>query len=249
MFEPDVDRSADAYRRRILAVRPDPHTVVCDLEDDFHHFRVRVRHDGEIVTGVENESVRYPWVTCPDAAANLTALVGMPLSPRFTAAAEHADPKANCTHQFDAAAHAVVHATRDTARRQYDVEVPRRVDWYTRVRLWVDRVLRFDWQIDRDGLVDATGPFADAPWSGGFMAWADRTLEAEPAEHAIVARRAATIGMGRGWPFDDHERASEVAIAQSGVCYTMTPGIAEHGVRVRGMIRDFAARPERLVGG
>jgi hypothetical protein len=246
---PDYDLAADAYRRRVLAVSPAPGLVVCDLEDDFHHFRVTLRHDGDRVTAIAAESIRYPWVTCPDAAANLDALVGLPLSHRFTAAGAHADPRRNCTHQFDAAALAVTHAARGAARRVYDAEVPRRVDWYTHVRLWVDGEARLSWQVDRAGLVDPEPPFDAAPWEGGFMAWADATLDPETAEAAIVLRRAATIGMGRGWPFDDFERASDVHISGSAVCYTMTPGVAEVAWRRQGLIRDFAAHPERMVGG
>jgi hypothetical protein len=38
--EPDFDRAADTYRRRILLSAPASGEVVSDLEDDFHHFRV-----------------------------------------------------------------------------------------------------------------------------------------------------------------------------------------------------------------
>lgn len=251
-MEPDVaidfDLGADSYRRRIRAVAPERGVVVCDLEDDFHHFRVVLNHDGRIVTAVTGESIRYPWVTCPEAATNLEPLVGVALSPRFTAAARHADPRANCTHMFDAAALAVAHAHRGRASRRHDVEVPRPVDGRTRARSWVDGRPALSWSLEHGRLVEAPAPFDAAPWQGGFMAWADEHLDPEEAETAIVMRRAVTISMGRGWPFDAHSRADEVEIAHTGVCYTMSPGVAERGVRVRGTIRDFSAHPERMTG-
>lgn len=243
---PDFDLEADCYRRRITCRAVTPERVVADLEDDFHHFRVTLAHDGTSVSGVECESVRWPWATCPEAAHNLQPLVGMPLSDRFTAAASVAEPRENCTHQFDCAAHAIVHASRGTPVRVYDVEVPLRDEaGRTTARLWVDGRAALTWHIAGSHTVDPLPPFDRAP-RHGFMAWADRELDAEAAEAAIVLRRGSTIGMGRGWPFDDFDDAAQITIGGSGVCYTMTPGRASGAVRMRGMIRDFAAHPENL---
>lgn len=245
----DLDLSSDCYRRAILCRSVTPEAVVADLEDDFHHFRVTLGHASGIVTDISCESVRWPWTTCPEAATNLGALVGAPIGGRFTGASKVADPRANCTHQFDCAAHAMMHAGRDTPTRRYDVEVPRRDEnGNTTVRLWVDGKHALTWRIRGSHLVDPAPPFDRSP-QRGFMAWADHELDPEEAEAAIVLRRGSTIGMGRGWPFDDHSSAGEVEIATSGVCYTMTPGRAQNALRVRGMIRDFADDPDALLGG
>ena len=58
------------FRRRFV-VDPAPGRVQCDLEDDYHHMRVVVRHDGEVATGVEAEMIRVPWTTCGGAQAVL----------------------------------------------------------------------------------------------------------------------------------------------------------------------------------
>jgi hypothetical protein len=244
---PEFDREADVYRRVIRARRVDEQTVVCDLVDDFHHFRTSLGHRDGLVTSVDVESVRWPWATCPDAAANLQPLVGTPLSRRLTDAARHADPRRNCTHQFDCTAHAIVHAARGTDLRRFDIEVPKRDEQgRARARCWVDGVLALEWWFDVATHVDAEPPFDAAP-TRGFMAWADQTLEPDAAETAIALRRGATIGFARGWPFDDFARASEVEIGHSGVCYTMTSGRSEQGLRIRGSVRDFAAHPEHLL--
>jgi hypothetical protein len=244
----DFDRSADAYRRRIVITTVEPGRVVADLEDDFHHFVVALRHDGPHVESVECDSRRWPWSTCPNAAESLRALAGMPLAPRFTDAAKWTDPKQNCTHQFDAACHAITHAFFGRDRRQYDVEVPMRdaASGATRVRLWVDGALRLAWSLTWNGLVDPEPPFDAAPWKGGFMRWADATLPPDDAECAIVLRRASDIGMGRSMDLDGVPRADQLPPLMTGVCFTMQPGVMEHAVRHVGSIRDFSATPENF---
>jgi hypothetical protein len=245
--EPDFDLIADAYRRRIDVTTLGAGTVVADLEDDFHHFRVTLRHDGLKVVAIECESLRWPWATCPGAAVSLQALTDMPLSDRFTAAAAWADPKLNCTHQYDAACIAITHAATGRTHRRYDIEVPlRNAAGDTRVRLWVDGALRLAWQLTWDGIVDPLPPFDAAPWKGGFMRWADAFLPPDDAECAIVLRRAADIGMGRAMDLDAVPHAEQLPTIMAGVCHTMQPGVIEHATRHVGSIRDFAAHPERF---
>jgi hypothetical protein len=243
------DLAADAYRRRIRVRTTGPGEVVSELEDDFHHFVITLTHDGRTVRACSSESFRWPWATCPDATRALAALAGMPLSDRFTAAGRHTDPKQNCTHQFDAACHAVTHAAAGRDERLYDLEVPRRdtQTGATRARLWVDGALRLAWDVTWGGLVDPEPPFDAAPWKGGFMRWADATLPPEDAECAIALRRACDIGMGRGMDLDGVPIATQLPPIMTGICYTMQPGVVERAVRHRGSIRDFSAHPERLL--
>ncbi len=244
---PDFDRDADAYRRRVLLTTPDAGAVVSDLEDDFHHFRVTLRHDGEHVVAVECDSLRWPWSTCPSAAGSLRALAGMPLADRFTAAARWADPKQNCTHQFDAACLAITHAAARRSERRYDIEVPRRDDGGRAfVRLWVDGRPDLAWPVSWDGIVNAEPPFDAAPWKGGFMRWADATLAPEAAERAIVLRRACDISMGRSMDLDAVPVADQLPELMTGVCYTMQPTVVHFAKRHVGSIRDFSAAPERF---
>jgi hypothetical protein len=245
---PDFDLDADAYRRRIHVVTVEPGVVESDLQDDFHHFVITLRHDGERVESVEARSERWPWSTCPDAAVPLRDLAGMPLSRRFTAAGKWTDPKQNCTHQFDAACHAITHAAAQRAERVYDVEVPLRDPdtGASRCRLWVDGVPALAWEVQWDGIVDAEEPFDVAPWKGGFMRWADEMLPEDEAERAITLRRACDIGMGRGMDLDNIPVASQLPQMMAGVCHTMQPGVVEVAMRHVGSIRDFARDPDRL---
>lgn len=252
------DLGADVYRRAITVRQLDARSVRCELHDDFHHFVVVVEHDASHVTAVHAESHRWPWETCPAAGGELAALSGMPLTDRFTAASRWADANRNCTHQFDAAAHAITHAfhthhgTRATVRR-YDCEIGAHMarsattDAPGRNRLWVDGAIAHDWLVAAGrGLVDGPSMLRDAPWKGGFMRWADEHLEPDTAEIAIVLRRACDIGMGRGMDLDAVPHAGELLGIMSGVCYSMQPDIAPGSRRNVGAIRDYAADPSAL---
>jgi hypothetical protein len=254
-FDPPLDVDADVYRRRILVRTVAPGEVVADLEDDFHHFIVTLRHDGGTVTAVEAESIRWPWSTCPGAAAPLRALAGAPLSIRWTHAARWTSPSLNCTHQFDAAAHAITHAARSGDRRerdtrQYDVEVAAvlaRGDVPARNRLWVDGRLALQWHMrPAQEPIDLPAELAGAPWRGGFLRWADENLEPDFAEQACVLRRASDIGMGRGMALDDIPVASQLPASMRGVCHSLQPEVAPVALRNVGSIRDFASTPEAL---
>ncbi len=256
-LDPPLDTTADVYRRSIIVRELEPGVVQCGLEDDFHHFIVTVRHSYERVLEVTMHAERWPWSTCPAAGAQLATLAAMPLSPRFTDAARWSDPAKACTHQFDAAAHAITHAAgrltgkRPLPERRYDCEIGahmgRPIDEGGRNRLWVDGELALEWHVVAGrGIVDAPPPFDAAPWKGGFMRWADQTLDPDAAEQAIVLRRACDIGMGRGMPLDDIPVASDLMGQMAGVCYTMQPEHAPHGRRNVGNIFDFAAEPGRL---
>lgn len=238
------------YRRRIRTVAVDRGVVEGGLEDDFHHFEITLRHDGARVTGVESRSRRWPWSTCPAAAVNLRPVEGMPLSTRCTAIADVADPRMNCTHQFDLAGFCVTHAARGDERRQYDAEVPPAVDGITEPRLWRDGELMLGWTLSwRDGsrgLVDSP-PYDEAPWRGGFFRWADETLDPDAAEAAIVLRRACEIGMGRGMDLEAVDSAAELGPMMGAVCYTMQPSVMPVAFRNRGSIRDFARHPDSLL--
>jgi hypothetical protein len=229
--------------------RVEPGVVAAELEDDFHHFAVELRHDGEKVLACENTSHRWPWSTCPGAAVPLRQLAGMPLSRRFTAAGKWTDPKQNCTHQFDTACHAITHAAWDRDERVYDVEIPMRdpETGATHVREWVDGELRLEWHINVAGIVDPRPPFDVAPWRGGFMRWADATLPEEDAECAIVLRRACDIGMGRGMDLDAVPVADQLPGTMAAVCHTMQPTEVHVALRNVGTIRDFSRNPERLL--
>jgi len=222
-----------------------PDLVEGGLEDDFHHFSVQLRHDGAVVLDVAAHAHRWPWTTCPDAAGPLRALEGMELSPRCLAVGDVDDPKRNCTHMFDLAGLCVAHAARGGdvgTARQYDVEIPMaaQAGRPTSVRCHRDGNLIHEWVLEGRRCVSPE-PYASAPWRGGFLRWADQTLDEDDAEAAIVLRRGCDIGMGRGMDLDAVDAAQEMEPMMLGVCYTMQPEQIRVALRNKGTVRDFDA--------
>ena len=245
-----VAEPGGSYRRRIRMVTTEPGVVVGGLEDDFHYFEVELRHADGVVTRVNANSRRWPWTTCPAAGHQLHALEGMALSPRCTAVAEVADPRWNCTHQFDLAGLCVAHAGRGDTVRQYDVEVPAVRDGVTHPRLTRDGERLLEWTLAWEGftrrLVDPA-PYSDAPWQGGFIRWADEHFDPLAAEAAIVLRRSCEIGMGRGMDLEAYDKAADIGGYQTGICYSQQPSISSVAFRTKGTIRDFDRHPDALL--
>jgi hypothetical protein len=235
-----------AYRRRIL-ITSSANEATAELEDDFHHFRVVVGHDGTHVTGVRGESLRFPWSTCPAAASQLQPLTGMVLRARSTAVGDVIAARDNCTHMFDLAGLAVAQAARGThLPRQYDVLVPDPVDGRRRVGVSRDGVTRLTWLVDRDTILDPE-PFAGRALRGSFLAWAESALDDDTAEAAIVLRRACHIAFGRLQDLDVYADAGPLLPIMSGACFTFQPERAPTARRMLGTARDFTATPERLL--
>jgi len=225
---------------------PQTSTVTAELEDDFHHFRVTIAHDGRRVTGVRGEGVRYPWSTCPFAAAQLEPLFGMSLSTRSTAVGDLVFARDNCTHMFDLAGLAVAHAARDGDRRQYDITVSDPVGHRRRATLDRDGERLLAWLVDDHTILEPP-PFRGQALRGGFLAWAEATLEPDAAEAAIVLRRACHIAHGRIQDLDVYDDAAPLLPIMSGACFTFQPERAPVALRMKGTIRDFSDDPEQLL--
>ena len=91
------------FRRRIVIQAQNAHEVRAALEDDFHHFRVSIRHNSEILTDINGWAVRFPYDACPSAANQLRGLLGMPLSDIAHSVNRQTDAKLQCTHLLDLA--------------------------------------------------------------------------------------------------------------------------------------------------
>ena len=234
------------YRRRVRMVTTAPGTVVAELEDDYHHFRATVTHDGADVTGCVGEAIRYPWGTCPGATGLLTQLVGMELSSSSVAVGGHADVAEQCTHLFDLAGLAVAHAYAGRERREYDMAVADRKGDVSEPRLSRDGEPLLTWTVEGD-VITGPDPYAGVSLRRGFMAWASSELDPDAAEAAIVLRRATMISWGRHVSLDDVSRASELGIALQGRCHTFSEAHVEQAVRMRETTHDFTDHPERLL--
>lgn len=203
------------------------------VEDDFHHFRVDIRHDGQAVTTAYAAALRFPYTACPEATGQLALLEGMPLSSVANSVVRQTDARIHCTHMLDLAGLAVAAAARGIARRRYDCTVPDRIDGATQPTIDRDGQPLLHWVVRGDTILEPA-PYTGHELRAGFAGWALKTLSLDEAEAALVLRRAANISIGRvnqhaGWA---HARST-------GFCYSQQPERAERATTVVGSILDW----------
>jgi Protein of unknown function (DUF2889) len=210
------------------------------LEDDFHHFRVRIPHVNGTVHHVEGWAVRHPYSTCPLAANQLAHLVNAPLNGLAHSVMRVTDPSAQCTHLMELAGLAIAAASRSIAQRWYDIAVPRRVAGRTLATLDRDGRRMLAWELV-DTTITAPAPFQGVSLRKGMAAWALANLSEDEAEAALVLRRCALISLGRAMNLD-----AQVHAEPTGRCFVQQPERAEQGLRIAGSIIDFSETAKDL---
>ncbi len=210
------------------------------LEDDFHHFRVWVRHRDGLVTATGAEAPRHPYTTCPLAAGRLEELIGMPLIPASGAVFRWTDARLQCTHMLDLAGLAIAASARGDGRRRYDAEVPDRIGGHTSARLLCDGQPALAWDVHDDHIV-APPPFDGLALGTGFARWIQENLAPDQAEAALVLRRCVMISRGRGVDLDAQRNAEPL-----GRCFSQQPERAPSALRVRHSTQDFSNTAGRL---
>ena len=232
-----------AFRRRvdIIASRlPGTDEVRAALEDDFHHFRVWVRHVDGIGTAIGGDALRYPYTLCPQACDQLQHLVGMALDRVAHSVTRQTDASHQCTHLLDLAGLAIATAARGTAARRYDIQVERRVNQRTRPTLVRDHCDELVWDVNGT-LIEGPSPYAGVNLREGMARWALATLDEEAAEAALLLRRCTLISMGRAFNLDEQTHAEN-----SNRCYSQQAVRAEQALRMKGSTLDFSDRRDRL---
>lgn len=116
------NRAADAFYYRRCIVQVGEGVVIAGVEDDYHHFRVTLRHDGKVVTAIAGEPLRVPWTQCPGATEPLKKLIGQPLGTDAWRRDAALDRHHHCTHLLELSLFAMSQAFRQTSRR-YDLRV------------------------------------------------------------------------------------------------------------------------------
>jgi hypothetical protein len=210
------------------------------LEDDFHHFRVRIVHVNGTVQHAEGWAVRHPYSTCPLAATQLARLVNAPLNGLAHSVMRVTDPSEQCTHLMELAGLAIAAAARSITQRWYDIAVPRRVAGRTLGTLDRDGHRVLAWELV-DTTITAPAPFQSVSLRKGMAAWALANLSEDEAEAALVLRRCALISLGRAMNLD-----AQVHAEPTGRCFVQQPERAPQGVRMAGSIIDFSEAPKEL---
>jgi hypothetical protein len=200
--EPGVtlEPTAAPYRRRI-ELRPSPGVVAAAMEDYVHHFAIRLEHDGTVVTAVEVVPQRVPWTSCPEGAAGLRRLVGVPLAEVATLDAWMGGRVTQCVHTVDLAVLAAAAALRG-ADRTYEVWMTGTGGPGPEVTLHRDGEVWATWRIMGNDVVD-DDRFAGLTMDRrGFSTWIEAHLDDDDREAAFVLRRGAVIGLSRAVVMD-----------------------------------------------
>jgi hypothetical protein len=225
-----IDATGDASRGEVRAC----------LEDDFHHFRVRITHGDGKVQRVEGWAVRHPYSTCPLAANQLSRLLHAPLNDVAHSVMRITNPSEQCTHLMDLAGLAIAAVARSITRRWYDIAVPRRVAGRTLATLDRDGRRMLTWDL-LDTTIVGPAPFQGVSLREGMAAWALAHLPHDEAEAALVLRRCALISLGRVINLD-----AQVHAEPTGRCFVQQPQRASQGLRMVGSLMDFTAAPTDL---
>ncbi len=240
--------------RRAIDLRSSGRSVVAWLEDDFHHFGIEMRHDGDKVLAVEGQAARFPRDTCPGAVGILQEVVGMPLHKRSTALGQYTNMRWHCTHMYDLLGLAIAHAACGRGHRRYEAMVPdrepldsanadNRIGGRTAPKLYRDGALVMSWEVEGE-LISGPAPYAGVSMGRGFREWTE-TLEIDQAEAAHVLRRASLIALGR--LIDLQALPPEGVKASAGVCHSFQPEVVKHSSRMLATTRDYSENPQGLL--
>lgn len=198
------------FRRRI-AIHPGHGWIGGALEDDMHHFLLRLDHDGARISGAAARALRHPWSGCAGAPDHIVeGLVGLPLA---EVAAQ--DPSAFCTHLIDLAVLLAAHAG-DGATRTFDMTVADRVEGRTSAMLAEDGALRLTWRLDGTALC-APGDHAGQDLRQ-LSRW-KHDLEPAEAERAGLLRRAVFVSGVRAYKPPPGTLTANESPGRMGVCF------------------------------
>ena len=212
------------------------------IEDDFHRFRVMVRHDGHTVTGARSFTFRSPYTLCAAADGRLDELIGQPVTSALPVLTRDIDARQQCTHQFDLACLAIAMAARGPGSRTYHARVDDSEDNRYRARLDRDGVEVLAWDMDGETIAGPE-PFAARSIHGGFTAFVAQTLSGDEAEAALILRRAVFISAARG--VDEWTDSLPHAL-KTGGCWVQQPERYQKALRNKGTTLDFSGRTDRL---
>ncbi len=217
------------FRRR-FRITPTEGSVCCQLEDDYHCMSVVVRHDGTMAEAIIAQMHRAPWTTCPEAEQQLQeTFAGVALAD-FPARGEKT---ANCTHLYDLALLAAVHAN-DPGPLVYDILVSDPVDGLRHAVLRRNGETVLEWS--ESGMRIARPEELAGRKLLELNSWI-QSLEPPLQEAARLLRWGNIMANGRSIPLAQQSDATRMPPS----CYTFQPERARHTRRV-GEVRDFSRR-------
>ena len=211
------------------------------LEDDYHHFRVRLLFKNHIITAIDSSSPRVPFSLCPHAGTELQKLRGLEVPVAANDIVKMTDATTQCTHLLDLSGLALSLVAKGLTSRTYTIQVPRHINQKTQATLIRDDQYHLNWSIENNIRITEPAPYSNKSIGKGFAKWAQDHLSNDEAEAALVLRRCAIISLGRLKDLDAIKHAKP-----TGVCYAQQPHRAAESLRVVGSTLDFSTTKEQL---
>lgn len=233
-----LDPSEPLIYRRSTRVDAYDNTVTAEMEDDFHHFRVSLSHDGHSITSIVGDSVRFPWSTCGRESENkIRELKGLGLDALYKQLSAE-ERYSHCTHLFDLVQLAINHAVKAPSTRLFQVAITLTPSLGVfKAELKRDSSDLFLWDIENGTI---TNP---APYSGltisGLAPWVRAHQSPEMIEAVLILQRAIHVSLGKIFDWSSASKASEMNLPPT--CHAFQPINASRGLRVSDNIRDFSA--------
>lgn len=197
--------------RRMVQITCGDGVVDAHLSDTFHEMRCRVRHDGEVVTAIEGETIRIPTTACPAAITVLQDLVGTRLDLPGRAFYSGGRARRHCTHLFDLAVLAIQHGRSAEGSCRYDAIVPDETDSPVAITIHRNDIEIHRWLI-QDATILHPPALQGKTLDRGFAAWATVHFADGALEAATILARTWLIAVGRRYLV---EQAAGQAISQN----------------------------------
>jgi Protein of unknown function (DUF2889) len=237
------------YRRLIRLHIPEPGCVQGALADDCHAFRVELRHDGQRVTAVDSQSIRYPLDVCPGAGTALQTVIGAPIDESMLSLKSHANHSTNCTHLFDLASLCIIQAAREKTERErlYEIAIPdliyRRTTGVLQCNGRDVLVLAVD-----GGRISSPERYRGQNIFRGFARWAVGELRGEELAAALILQRGFLVSGARAHNLSGMGVVAALSTSMPrGVCFATQPDLMQNAVTRPENTLDFSASPETLL--
>lgn len=206
------------FWRRIV-LHPGDSWIGGALEDDMHHFRLRMDHAGGVIVSAQGSAVRHPWTGCGGAPGHIVSR----LTGESLADVAGRDGREHCTHLFDLAVLMAAHAD-DSAPCAFDMQVADQVDGRATATLALngDERLRL--------LLDGTVIEGPAGWAGldlkQLSQW-KHDLDGETAEQILMLRRAVYVSGARRYTMRPGLLGPQSPLARHAPCYNYRSPVVE----------------------
>lgn len=223
------------YRRAITLVNGDG-VAHAAMEDDAHHFEVKISHDGSYIQSVTGAALRTPWTLCCDAVGLLDQFRGLPLAPDRDELRASVNFVEHCSHLFSLTK--LLMRNIELRRPPTKFRASMAVGEYERIAMLErDGVCVLRWVLAGDLITEPAG-YAGVTIRG-LSSWARSNItSADTIELVLILQRAVMASNARAMNLDQVSDASKVN--GLGPCYVFRPGFAERAGRVVGSTLDFS---------